>query len=74
MLNMSVNCLQYGAEVDIRPREFETFYLVHIPLAGNASIRAAGHRFNISPGVAAIVSPSHQVSTTWTADCKQLML
>jgi len=25
MLNMSVNCLQYGAEVDIRPQEFETF-------------------------------------------------
>ena len=30
------NILQYGAEVDIRPREFETFYLVHIPLAGRA--------------------------------------
>jgi len=74
MLNMSFNYLQYGAEVDIRPREFETFYLVHIPLAGRASIRAAGHQFHIRPGVAAIVSPSHQVSTTWTADCRQLML
>jgi hypothetical protein len=74
LLNTSVNCLQYGAEVDIRPEEFETFYLVHIPLAGRASIRAGGHRFDIGPGVAAIVSPSHEVSTTWTADCKQLML
>jgi AraC-like DNA-binding protein len=74
MLNMSFNYLQYGAEVDIRPREFESFYLVHIPLAGSASIRAAGHRFDIRPGVAAIVSPNHQVSTTWTADCRQLML
>jgi AraC-like DNA-binding protein len=74
MLNMSVNCLQYGAEVDIRPREFDTFYLVHIPLAGSASIRAAGHQYHISPGVAAIVSPSQKVSTTWTADCRQLML
>jgi AraC-like DNA-binding protein len=74
MLNMSFNYLQYGAEVEIRPREFETFYLVHIPLAGNASIRAAGHQFDIRPGVAAIVSPSQQVSTTWTAACRQLML
>jgi len=74
LLNTSVNCLQYGAEVDIRPQEFETFYLVHIPLAGRASIRAGAHRFDIGPGVAAIVSPSHEVSTTWTADCKQLML
>ena len=74
MPNMSVNCLQYGAEVDIRPREFATFYLVHIPIAGSASICADGHRFNIGPGDAAIVSPSHQLSTTWTADCRQLML
>jgi len=74
MLNMSFNYLQYGAEVDIRPREFETFYLVHIPLAGSASIRANGHHFDIRPGVAAIVSPSQQVSTSWTADCRQLML
>ena len=74
MLNMSFNTLQYGAEVDIRPREFETFYLVHIPLAGHASIRAGGHCFHLRPGVAAIVSPSHQISTTWQADCRQLML
>jgi AraC-like DNA-binding protein len=74
MLNMSFNYLQYGAEVEIRPQEFETFYLVHIPLAGSASIRAAGHQFDIRPGAAAIVSPSQQVSTTWTAACRQLML
>jgi AraC-like DNA-binding protein len=74
LLNMSFNYLQYGAEVDIRPREFETFYLVHIPLAGRAYIRAAGHHFYLKPGAAAIVSPTHHVSTTWKADCKQLML
>jgi AraC-like DNA-binding protein len=74
LLNMSFNYLQYGAEVDIRPREFETFYLMHIPLAGRASIRAAGHQYYLRPGAAAIVSPNHQLSTTWTADCRQLML
>ncbi len=74
MLNMSFNYLQYGAEVDIQPREFETFYLVHIPLAGRAAIHAGGHQYFIHPGVAAIVSPSHSVATTWQADCKQLML
>jgi len=74
MLNMSFNILQYGAEVDIRPREFETFYLVHIPLAGHASMRAGGHDFHLRPGVAAIISPSQQISTTWQADCRQLML
>jgi AraC-binding-like domain len=72
LLNMSFNYLQYGAEVDITPREFETFYLVHIPLAGQAYIRAGAHHFYLKPGAAAIVSPSHHISTTWKADCKQL--
>lgn len=74
LLDTSLNTLQYGAEVDIHPREFETFYLMHIPLAGRATLRAAGHRFDLRPGVAAIVSPTHTVSTTWNADCRQLML
>jgi AraC-like DNA-binding protein len=74
LLNTSLNTLQYGAEVDIHPREFETFYLMHLPLAGRATLRAAGHQFHLRPGVAAIVSPTHTVSTTWNADCRQLML
>jgi AraC-like DNA-binding protein len=74
LLNISFNCLQYGAEVEIQPRQFETFYLVHIPLAGQASIRVAEQNLYIQPGSAAIVSPARQVSTTWTADCRQLML
>lgn len=74
MVDMSFNYLQYGAEVDIRPREFETFYLVHIPLVGHASLRAGGHYFHLRPGVAAIVSPTQPLSTIWQADCRQLML
>jgi AraC-like DNA-binding protein len=74
LLDTSLNTLQYGAEVEIHPREFETFYLMHIPLAGRATLRAAGHQFYLRPGVAAIISPSQTVSTTWNADCRQLML
>ena len=74
LLDTSLNLLQYGAEVDIRPAEFETFYLMHIPLAGRATLTAGGHQFYLQPGVAAIVSPTHKVSTTWNADCRQLML
>ena len=74
LFNISINYLQYGAEVDIRPREFETFYLVHIPLGGEAWIRAGGRQFHIRPGAAAIVAPSQELSTTWKAHCRQLML
>lgn len=74
LLDTSINYLQYGAEVDIHPSAFETFYLVHIPLAGGATLSAGGHRFHLRPGVAAIVSPTHRVATTWNADCRQLML
>jgi AraC-like DNA-binding protein len=72
--NISFNSLQYGAEVAIRPKEFETFYMVHIPLAGRATIRANGRHFVVGGGWGVIVSPNHCVSTTWTADCRQLML
>lgn len=72
--NMSFNYLQYGAEVDIRPQEFETFYLVHIPLSGHATMRTRDREFILSKGSASIISPTHRVWTTWTADCKQLML
>lgn len=74
LMGMSINYLQYGAEVDIRPREFETFYLVHIPIGGEAWIRAGAGQFHIRPGTAAIVAPCQELSTTWKAHCRQLML
>jgi AraC-like DNA-binding protein len=74
LLNISLNYLQYGAEVDIRPREFSTFFMVHIPLSGQAIIRRGSHELVVRQGVTAVVSPTHAVSTTWTADCKQLMV
>jgi AraC-like DNA-binding protein len=72
--NISLNYLQYGAEVDIRPAEFSTFFMVHIPLSGQASIRWTNREILVREGVAAVVSPTHAVSTTWSADCRQLMV
>ena len=72
--HMSINYLQYGAEVDIRPRQFESFYLVHVPIGGEAWISAGGRQFHIRPGTAAIVAPRQELSTTWKAHCRQLML
>jgi AraC-like DNA-binding protein len=72
--NVSLNYLQYGVEVDISPEEFSTFFMVHIPLSGRATLRWGGREIGVHQGVAAVVSPTHPVSTTWSADCRQLMV
>src|ERR1700733_10545837 len=53
--DLSLNYLQYGAQVEIRPREFETFYMVLIPLAGRAAIQIGEHSYIVGPGTGAII-------------------
>lgn len=70
----SLNYLQYGARVRIQPREFETFYMVHVPISGTALLSIDNQEVEISRGMALIVSPSSRVATRWSADCGQLMV
>lgn len=70
----SLNYLQYGARVNIQPREFETFYMVHVPISGTALLSIDNHEVEISSGMALVVAPSSRVATRWSADCRQLMV
>jgi hypothetical protein len=70
----SVNCLQYGADVHVLPEEFETFYLVHLPVSGYAKVRFGDRETIARPALGSIVSPTARVSTRWSADCRQIML
>ncbi len=70
----SINYLQYGASVRIDPAEFDSFYLVHIPLTGQAALCVDGEDMIIRPGTATVVPPYSRISTRWSADCRQVML
>ena len=72
--DMSFNYLQYGAEVEVRPREFESFYMVQIPLSGQSQIKTGSRSYVIGRGTAGIISPNHRMIARWKADCSQLML
>ena len=53
--------LRYGPEVEIKPRPFEGFSLVQIPLKGSTEIDCDGQRVELVPGQAAMISPRRQI-------------
>ena len=71
---LQVFMLQYGAEVEIRPRPFEDFVLVHMSLAGTADIDADGRRVHLRPGSAAILAPRRNLHMRWQQGARQFIL
>lgn len=74
LASSSLNYLQYGAAVSIDVGEFETFYMVEMPLAGGASIAVGSEIVTTRPGAAAILSPTLGISSRWASGCAQIML
>ena len=74
MGRVSLSRLRYGADVAIEPDRLEGFYLVQMPLAGNALVRCGDQSTESSPQVASVLSPSQPVAMQWAADCDQLMV
>jgi AraC-like DNA-binding protein len=66
--------LQYGAEVEIRPRPFGDFVLAHMSLAGSADIESDGRRVHLRPGAVAILSPRRNLQMRWQQGSRQFIL
>ncbi|PZU60638.1 MAG: hypothetical protein DI547_03300 [Sphingobium sp.] len=71
---MSLNYLQYGADVEIYPGFFETFYMIEMPVTGWTELEHCRQTIRNQCGTAAIISPTERVSSTWSADCGQRMV
>ena len=71
---MSVNYLAYGGEVAIDPVMFEQFYLIQLPLTGNALFGVDGSGFVADAQVGSITNPSDTLSMRWSADCGALIV
>ncbi|MCA1475901.1 AraC family transcriptional regulator [Bradyrhizobium sp. NBAIM08] len=70
----SINYVAYGGSVSIDPGCLERFFLVQVPLAGSARIRAGGRELDAAPGrVASLLSPTIPTRMTWS-DCAQAIL
>jgi hypothetical protein len=72
--NLSLNLLDYGGQVAIEPGPLEHFYLLQIPLRGDAEIECGAARFVSSPDTASLLSPTLPVRMQWGDACPQVIL
>src|SRR5258706_11947812 len=71
---LQVYLLRYGAEVEVTPRPFEDFVLVHTSLRGGAEIECDGVRLNVAEGRAAVVAPRHKIQLRWLPGTDHLIV
>lgn len=70
----SINYVAYGGSVTIDPGCLERFFLVQIPLAGAAAVRAGCRELETAPSsCASLLSPTLPTRMVW-AHCAQLIL
>ena len=73
-LNLSINYIHYGATVLIEPGELENFYLIQIPLTGNAQIVNGLDKCDSNLKLGAVLNPDRFTSMTWHAGCRQILI
>ncbi|WP_250520679.1 MULTISPECIES: AraC family transcriptional regulator [unclassified Caballeronia] len=72
--DVSLNLLGYGSEVVIDPGRLENFFLLQIPIHGNAEIECGNRRFVSTPQAASLLSPSLPLRMRWGDACPQVIL
>jgi AraC-like DNA-binding protein len=70
----SLNFISYGADVEIEPGELESFYLIQIPLSGQALIDNSAGTVNAGPGLGSVLNPHRHTTMRWHEGCSHLLL
>jgi len=65
MNHLRVYVLRYGAEVEVTPRPFDGFTLVHTALIGGAEFESDGVMMSVPEGRTAVLSPKHHIRLRW---------
>jgi len=71
---ISINYLEYGANVEIVANPLEDFYLVEIPISGTTKDESNGEKQLVKPGTGMILGCNTMVSQYWSADCSQIQI
>jgi AraC-like DNA-binding protein len=74
MSQLGLNVLTYGAEVDIDPGERGDFYMLLLPLQGQAVTECAGRSAVLDPGTMGVLHPRQRTSMHWGPDCEMVLL
>ncbi len=72
--DVTLNYLDYGAEVEISPGELNSFYLVQMPLAGSAEISCGKETIHSNKNLASIPNPLEKLNMIWHENNPQLMV
>lgn len=71
---LTVIKLHYGAEVSVAPGQFSDFFLLQIPVAGEAEICTADASIQLSPTQAALIPPDLPLLLNWDSYCTQVIV
>lgn len=71
---VSYSRLAYGCDVRIDPEHLERFYLIQMPLQGQAQIDSDTESVISGQGLASVLNPTARLRMHWSNDCDQLML
>jgi AraC-like DNA-binding protein len=72
--HLKVYALRYGAEVEVTPRPFDSFALVHTSLSGGAEIESDGQRLSVGEGRTAVLAPTKRIRLRWYPGTEQLIV
>jgi len=72
--DVTLNYLDYGAEVKITPGELQSFFLVQMPLAGSAEIYSGKEHVHSDVNMASIPHPLEKLDMVWHNDNPQLLV
>ncbi len=71
---LSINYLDYGAEVAIRPGALNSFFLVQMPLSGGSEVTCGKATVTSTPHLASVPSPTDDLSMVWHDDSPHLLV
>ncbi len=71
---ISLNYMEYGADVMVEPGHLDDFFLFQLPMEGAAEICTNNHTFNTSKNVSSVINPSEYTKMHWNRDCKKLLV
>ncbi len=71
---VSLNYLDYGAEVHIEPGELGSFFLVQIPLSGGSLVHCGNQVVESNPRMATIPNPTEKLEMTWLDQSPHLLV
>ena len=71
---ISLNYMEYGADVTVEPGCLKDFFLFQLPLEGAAEICTHNDSFTTAKGISSAINPSEYTKMHWNKDCKKLMV